>query len=40
MRNVIEDILFELKNQSDFQISFDEIDTIIERCINVAISRA
>jgi type I restriction enzyme R subunit len=40
MRNEIEDILFELKNQSDVQISFDEIDTIIERCINVAINRA
>jgi type I restriction enzyme, R subunit len=39
MKTAIEDILFDLKNQLDFAISFDEIDTIMEQSINVAKTR-
>jgi len=40
MRNEIEDILFDLKKQADILLSLDEIDSIIEQCLHVAMDRA
>ena len=39
MRTAIEDVLFELKNKINIEISLDEIDEIIEQSLNIAKSR-
>lgn len=36
IRNKIEDFLFELQEKKDIQLSFEEIDEIMEQCIDIA----
>lgn len=36
MRNEIEDLLFELKEQNDLAITFEDIDAIMEQCLDIA----
>ncbi len=36
MRNAIEDRLFELKDETGAALSLEDIDTIMERCLEVA----
>jgi type I restriction enzyme R subunit len=36
MRNAIEDYLFDLKDRCSFNLTFDDIDTIMEQCIEIA----
>lgn len=36
MRNDIEDALFDLKSRTGLDLSFDEIDAILERCLDIA----
>jgi type I restriction enzyme R subunit len=36
MRNDIEDALFDLKSRSGLDLSFDEIDAILEKCLDIA----
>lgn len=39
MRTEIEDFLFELKDQHDVDLDFDNIDEIMERCLDIARTR-
>ncbi len=39
IRNLIEDHLYELKKQHDIELSFDDMDSIIESSINIAKTR-
>ncbi|MFQ5455255.1 MAG: type I restriction endonuclease subunit R [Nitrospirota bacterium] len=39
MRNEIEDYIFELKKRYGFLLSFDEIDTIMDQCLDIARKR-
>ncbi len=36
MRNDIEDALFDLKSRTGLDLSFDEIDAILEKCLDIA----
>jgi type I restriction enzyme R subunit len=36
MRNLIEDYLFELKRKHGVSLSFEDIDTIMEQCLDIA----
>jgi len=36
MRNHIEDALFDAKSSTGFDLSFDEIDLILEKCLDIA----
>jgi hypothetical protein len=36
MRNAIEDYLFEIKELNDLDLTFDQIDLIMDESINVA----
>ena len=36
MRNDIEDALFDFKSRAGLDLTFDEIDDIIERCLDIA----
>ena len=36
MRNDIEDALFDLKSRAGLDLSFDEIDVILEKCLDIA----
>jgi len=36
MRTAIEDFLFELKDKHQLDLSFDDIDLIMEQCLDVA----
>ncbi len=36
MRNRIEDRIFELQAKYDFKLTFDEIDSILEQCLDIA----
>jgi type I restriction enzyme R subunit len=36
MRNLIEDFLFELKNKHGIALTFDDIDAIMEQCLDIA----
>ncbi len=36
MRNAIEDALFDLKSRTGLDLSFDEIDAILEKCLDIA----
>ncbi len=36
IKTAIEDMLFDIQNEHDFELDFDTIDTILEKCINVA----
>ena len=36
MRNNIEDYVFDMKNKYGFDLSFDEIDTIMDQCLEIA----
>lgn len=36
MRNEIEDALFDLKSRTGLDLSFDEIDAILEKCLDIA----
>lgn len=36
MRTAIEDTLFDLKSRTGLDLSFDEIDAILERCLDIA----
>ncbi|HVC98530.1 MAG TPA: hypothetical protein VND64_32985 [Pirellulales bacterium] len=36
MRNDIEDALHDLKSQTGLALTFDEIDQILERCLDIA----
>lgn len=36
MRNEIEDALFDLKSRAGLDVSFDEIDAILEKCLDIA----
>jgi len=39
MRNEIEDALFELKEEHGIELSFDDIDKIMDECIDIAKAR-
>jgi len=39
MKTEIEDLLFELKEASDIELSLEDIDTLLERCIQIARKR-
>jgi len=36
MRNGMEDALFDLKNRAGLDLSFDEIDAVLEKCLDIA----
>jgi len=36
MRNKIEDILFEIKNEYLLDLSYKDIDSIMEQCLDIA----
>jgi type I restriction enzyme R subunit len=36
MKNEIEDYLFQLKQQQDIPLTFEEIDDILDRCLDIA----
>lgn len=36
MQNDIEDVLFDLKSQTGLNLTFDEIDVILEKCLDIA----
>ena len=36
MRNKIEDCIFELQGKHDFKLTFDEIDSIMDQCLDIA----
>jgi len=40
MRNSIEDHLFEIKDKYGLELSFEDMDTIMDKCIDIAIARA
>ena len=35
MRNEMEDYLFDLKERYEIDLTFDDIDTIMEQCIDI-----
>lgn len=39
MRNKIEDFLFEIKNEYKIDLTFEEIDSIMDQCIDIAKAR-
>lgn len=39
MRIEIDDLLFEIKNKYDLELSFDHIDGLIAECIKVALTK-
>ena len=39
MRNKIEDYLFEIKNEYKMELTFEEIDSIMEQCLDIAKAR-
>ena len=39
MRNKIEDYLFEIKNEYNIDLTFEEIDSIMEQCLDIAKAR-
>jgi hypothetical protein len=36
MRNKIEDRIFKLQGKYDFKLTFDEIDSIMDQCLDIA----
>jgi type I restriction enzyme R subunit len=40
MRNGMEDYLFELKEKSGIELTFEDMDTIMDKCLDIAIDRA
>ena len=36
MKNKIEDFLFELKDRNEFELSFDDVDKIMDECLEIA----
>jgi hypothetical protein len=36
MRNKIEDYLFEIKNEYKMELTFEEIDSIMDQCLDIA----
>ena len=36
MKTAIEDMLFDLQDEYDFELDFDTIDIILEKCIDIA----
>ena len=36
MRNEIEDFLFDFKRENDIEVMFDDIDVIMEQCLDIA----
>jgi len=36
MRNEIEDFLFDFKKEKDIEVMFDDIDVIMEQCLDIA----
>ena len=39
MRNKIEDYLFEIKNEYKMELTFEEIDSIMDQCLDIAKAR-
>jgi hypothetical protein len=39
MRNEIEDFLFDFKRENDIEVMFDDIDVIMEQCLDIARTR-
>ncbi|MCD6233587.1 MAG: hypothetical protein J7K63_00910, partial [Candidatus Marinimicrobia bacterium] len=36
MRNEIEDLLFDFKNKEGIEITFEDMDAIMEQCLDIA----
>jgi len=39
MRNEIEDLLFAFKDQTGIEITFEDMDAIMEQCLDIALIR-